>query len=262
LPHGWFLGYTRRVQGGAAQPPRLICKEVLLPARLMPQQVQAYYTMLARYYPLLTDLKSFKHQGHRMSQLKQMYTELRKVCNHPHLVPEFEAHQQQQQLLQASAPRGHSSSAKPNGVAPTGGATGNVDPGLPGSSCGGLEVGGDGSTGQQAGGALTSCKIQSNAALEGCHQQQQQGGAIAGVGVPPGSTEQWLRALEEASGKLLVLDKLLRVLHDKGMRVVLLAHSPKTLDLLESWATAKFGAATVARMDQHTRSAACHAVIQ
>ena len=38
--------------------------------------------------------------------------------------------------------------------------------------------------------------------------------------------------------------------------------APQTLDLLESWAVGKLGAHCVARVDQHTRSAACHAVIQ
>jgi len=37
---------------------------------------------------------------------------------------------------------------------------------------------------------------------------------------------------------------------------------PQTLDLLESWAVGKLGAHSVARVDQHTRSAACHAVVQ
>uniref|UniRef100_A0A7S3VN50 SNF2 N-terminal domain-containing protein n=1 Tax=Dunaliella tertiolecta TaxID=3047 RepID=A0A7S3VN50_DUNTE len=147
--------HSCRVQGSAAHPPRPISKEVLLPTRLVPLQAQAYYTALARFYPLLTDNKSFTHHGYRLSQLKQMCTDLCKVCNHPHLVLESEAQHLQQQQQQAGAPQGQNSGAKPNEVAAEGGAARNADAGPSGGNSGGPDVGGDAAAAAAAAGAAS-----------------------------------------------------------------------------------------------------------
>jgi hypothetical protein len=42
-----------------------------------------------RYYEILTDPRPPRHSGHRAATLRTICSELLKVCNHPHLLPDF-----------------------------------------------------------------------------------------------------------------------------------------------------------------------------
>ncbi|KAK9823247.1 hypothetical protein WJX72_001331 [[Myrmecia] bisecta] len=80
----------RRARSSVAQPalPR---REITLPVELAGEQAQCYRTVLARFYEMLADPKPPRHSGHRAAQMRTICAELRKVCNHPHLVQDFEA---------------------------------------------------------------------------------------------------------------------------------------------------------------------------
>lgn len=194
----------------APQGPR---KELLLPVELSAQQAECYRTLLARYYEILADPKVPRHSGHRATQLKHICNELRRVCNHPFLLPEFEP--------EKDGLAGRTSES---------GAGAGEDLGMSGASTGGL--------------ARTS-------------SEALQAGATGATSLSGASLEQCIAH----SGKLQVLDRILSLLRAKGQRVLLLSQSSRILDILEGYATARLGAAHVARIDSTTPSAKRHAQV-
>lgn len=65
-----------------------------------------------------------------------------------------------------------------------------------------------------------------------------------------------------ASGKLQLLDRLLRLLKGQGKRVAVAAQSPKMMDVLEAYLRLAFGASSYVRVDSTTPAADRYAAMQ
>lgn len=147
-----------------------------------------------------------RHSGHRAAQLKHVVSDLRKVCNHPFLLPDFDPSNAANALAaSAAAAAGEGAQQQQPMLASSPGLRGSEDQGAPlanGPSSGVLP-GGSPSLGSAG------------------------AGSAPGMAGPGGSGKPTPAALLAQSGKMQVLARLLPVLLGKQLRVLLLAQSPK-----------------------------------
>ncbi|KAL3149213.1 hypothetical protein ABBQ32_002039 [Trebouxia sp. C0010 RCD-2024] len=85
---GAYMLRRLRSQVSTFSPPT---SEVVLPVMMTQQQRECYKAQLARAYEILTDPKTPRQNSYRGGQLRMVCSSLKKVCDHPCLVPDYES---------------------------------------------------------------------------------------------------------------------------------------------------------------------------